>query len=371
MVCTPEVHDTKLVPGKSRELRGRFVPEERGKWAFGDVYVRLSSLLGLAAVVLRVPLPAQVHVVPEASLERKSNRKGPRIDMGNVALRIRRASQGSELESLREYGTGDPLRAIDWKATAKRRHPVTRLYQPERSQTLWFVLDASRTMAATIGESQSERSEQEDDAAEPTKSEHSLAPGGRVRRAKTRFDVALEAMLVVADGALRAGDQVGVIVYDDGLELLVPPGRGRAQYRRLVDMLSGVHPRRVQLDVRGLVSQLEQRARKRSLLVLFTDLENETHGEALYEHARVLTRRHIVLCVSLDDSITRTLADLPSQGGDAGVYGRAAAIDMLRERSELTHKLEKRNVLVLTADEGGLARATLERYLDVKTRGLL
>jgi uncharacterized protein (DUF58 family) len=358
----PASHRLKVPPGERALVETTLIAERRGRSAFGDVFVRLQSGLKLASVTLRVPLAAELYVVPEATLERKSNRKGPRIDMGNVAMRIRRASQGSELESLREYSPGDPLRAVDWKATAKRRHPVTRLYQPERSQTIWFVLDASRTMASTIGE---------DGSAEPGEGAGDGDGEQRTMRAKTRFDVALEALLVVADGALRAGDQVGVIVHGDALERVIPPGRGRAQYRRLVDMLADVHPKRVQLDVRGLVSQLERRARKRSLLVLFTDLENETHGEALYDHAHVLTRRHIVLCVSLDDSITRSLADAASNDGDGGVFARAAAIDVLRERTELTRKLEKRNVLVLAASEAGLARATLDRYLDVKTRALL
>jgi uncharacterized protein (DUF58 family) len=336
-------HELVLRPLEQVQRELRVFPRQRGRAHFSSMHVRRESPLRLAAVIERVAADCEVRVLPEATSERKSDRKGPRLDAGNIALRLRRASQGSELESLREYVPSDPLRAIDWKATAKRRHPVTRLYQPERSQILWFVLDKSRTMAASIG----------DDA-------H-----------KTRFDVALEALLVVADGALRAGDQVGVLVQGDGLELVVPPGRGRSHYRRLLDTLSDVQVAPVMLDVRGLIAELERRARKRCLLVLFTDLENETHGEALYQHACVLTRRHLVLCVTLDDSITRALADAPTDGGERAVFQRAAAVDMLRERSELTRRLEKRGVLVLESDEAGLAQATLDRYLEVKTRAQL
>jgi uncharacterized protein (DUF58 family) len=342
---TPEEHALRLAPGESREQALTLLPKERGRAQFGDLYVRRESVLGLAAVIERLPAAFELRVLPEASSDRKTQRKGPRLDAGDVALRLRRASQGSELESLREYVPSDPLRAIDWKATAKRRHPVTRLYQPERSQTLWFVLDKSRTMASALGE-------------------------GGSHADKTRFDVALEALLVVADGALRAGDQVGAIVQGDELELVIPPGRGRGQYRRLLDTLSNVQPRPVRLDVRNLVAELERRARKRCLVVLFTDLENEVHGEALYDHAHLLTRRHLVLCVSLADSITAALADRRGEG-DAGVFQRAAAIDMLRERTELMRRLEKRGVVVLEADESGLASATLDRYLEIKTRARL
>lgn len=343
----PAEHALVLEPHAQSVVEHTLYPLRRGRMAFEDLHVRLESRFGLAAVTLRVPAHQEVRVVPDATLERSSAAAGPRRELGEVALRIQRASQGSELESLREYVASDPLRAIDWKATAKRMHPVTRLYQPERSQTLWLVLDTSRTMAAAIGEARAS-----------------------VRGHKTRCDVAIEALLVLADGALRAGDQVGVLVHGDGLRLLVPPARGRSQFRRLADALVDVHAASVPLDVRGLVAELERRARKRALVVLFTDLGNETHGEALYEHARMLTRRHLALFVSLDDSITRTNAELAPRS-DEDVFHRAAAIDLLRERTELTHRLQKRGVLVLEADERGLARLTLERYLEVKTHARL
>jgi uncharacterized protein (DUF58 family) len=343
---TPEEHALHLAPGESRELELSLVPRERGRISLGDLHVRRESALGLAAVIERTPASVELRILPESTSEKKAQRKGPRLDAGEVALRLRRASQGSELESLREYVPSDPLRAIDWKATAKRVRPVTRLYQPERSQTLWFVLDKSRTMASALGENALSSAE------------------------KTRFEVALEALLVVADGALRAGDQVGALVQGDGLELVIPPGRGRGQYRRLLDTLTGVQPEPVRLDVRNLVSELERRARKRCLVVLFTDLENEIHGEALCEHAHLLTRRHLVMCVSLADSITSALADARGEG-ERGVFQRAAAIDMLRERTELMRRLEKKGVVVLEADEQGLAVATLDRYLEIKTRARL
>lgn len=354
---TPLEHTTTLAPGQRSELAQDFVARERGRVTFESTHLRRESGLGLAAVIEAVHSPLEVRVLPQSRNDAARAQRGPRRELGDVAQRLRRASQGGELESLREYVPSDPLRAIDWKATAKRRHPITRLYQPERSQTLWFVLDASRTMAATVGEDEG-------------------------HGARTRFDVALEALLVVADGALRAGDQVGVLVVGDGLERVVPPGRGRAQYRRLLDTLSPCHAAPVRLDVRALVGELEGRARKRALLILFTDLENEVHGEALQERAHLLTRRHLVLCVSLDDSITRKLADAGSEGGgaearprareqDRHVFQRAAAIDMLRERTELTRKLEKRGVTVLEADEAGLSTRTLDEYLRIKTRGLL
>jgi uncharacterized protein (DUF58 family) len=344
--AAPQELETQL--GQSAELSYRLMPRERGAAHFSDLWVRLESSLRLAAVDVRIAAALDARVLPRSIAERARARAGLRREEGEVRTRLLRASQsGGELESLREYVRGDALRAIDWKATAKRRHPITRLYQPERSQVLWIVLDASRTMSTAL------RAE-EPDGLPPT----------------TRFDVALDVALQLARTALRAGDMVGAIVYADERLLLVPPGRGRAQQRRLLDALYDREPVPTQLDVRGLLSLLDRNAKKRSLLVVLTDLENETHGELFLEHARLLQRRHLPLLVSLDDAITQQLISAPSHS-DADVYQRAAAVDLAGERMALKARLETRGIRVIEASEAELATAAIDRYVEIKTRLLL
>jgi uncharacterized protein (DUF58 family) len=197
-------------------------------------------------------------------------------------------------------------------------------------------------------------------------------PEGDPRRGviKTRFDVAVESALALADGALRAGDRVGAIVYGEGRKRLIAPGRGHAHYLRLLDALGSEHAEPVHLDVRGLLAELERHAKRRALIVVLTDLENETHGAALLEHASMITRRHLGVCVSLQDAYTaQQVAHAPES--DAEVYHQAAAIDLLEEREELRTRLEKRGIVVIEADARGLARALLDHYLSVKLRARL
>lgn len=330
----------RLPPGARAEFALEVLPLARGTARFGPVTARLESRLGMAARIRRCTRPDTLRVLPDEPTDRDLD-KVRRNELGSLAQRLRRAPQGGELESLRDYVEADPLRSVDWKATARRHRPVTRLYRPERSQTLWIVLDASRTMATAIG------------------------TAGRGDIEKTRFDVAVETALSLADAALRAGDQVGALVYGDGRKRLVPPARGRSQFRRLLDALTDAQPAAVPLHVRGLLAELELRARKRALVVILTDLENETHAQALCAHAHVLTRRHLTMCVSLLDAHTRARAHSPP-GSDFDVYQRAAAIDLLHEREELRMRLEKRGVMVLEADVRGLARRLLDHYLQVK-----
>jgi uncharacterized protein (DUF58 family) len=317
----------------------------RGLTQFGALHTRLESMLGLAALDRTHEGAADVRVMPYRAAQRTGSQAGPRDEIGEVRRKLLRAPQSAgELESLREYVAGDPLRSIDWKATAKRRHPVTRVYQPERSQTLWLVLDASRSMASGIGELD-----------------------GIVR---TRFDVAIETALSLSQVALRAGDQVGVIVFAQRCLQLLSPGRGRSQHRQIADLLSDADALAMPLDVRGLVALLERQARKRALLVILTDLDDEIHAGALAEHAKLLSRRHLSMIVSLDDAHVRALGEAQVTE-EREVYDKAAALGLLEERAALRALLEKLSIGIVEADERGLAHAAMDRYLEAKTHNRL
>lgn len=343
-VIDPPVLKTQLAPDSTQRLAYTLKPRLRGKHHFGDLHLRVETELGLAAADLTFLASQPLFVMPGSAQKDRRALLGPRDEAGDARARLLRAPQsGGELESLREYVAGDALRSMDWKATAKRRHPITRVFQPERSQILWLVLDASRTMAATL------RDGDEDGLG-----------------ARTRFDLALEVALDLSQRALLLGDQVGALVFGDRRVLLIPPRRGRAQQRVLTDALCQVVPEPVQLDVRGLIAELERCAKKRALLIMFSDLENEAHGELLAEHAPMLRRKHINLLVSLDDAVTENLVNgFPSTEDSA--YLMAAAADQLRERHGLRSRLSSRGFVVLEASEAKLFPATLDKYLTLKT----
>jgi uncharacterized protein (DUF58 family) len=221
------------------------------------------------------------------------------------------------------------------------------VYQPERSQAVWLVLDASRSMALPAADASSAD-----------------------QASQTRFDVVLRAALRLADAALRAGDRVGVLVYAAQRELRIGPARGRGQYLNLLQRLTTQQPHACHLDVRGLVGELTQSASKRSLLVLFTDLENESEVASLIEHAPLLVQRHLVLCVSPTDPTAEKLVQMrPRKSED--VYLKAAAIGLLDERRHLALRLRKQGVQVLETSALSLAQKTLDRYFATKASARL
>lgn len=330
----------ELPPYARREVSYVVVPERRGRFAFGDVHLRLEGRARLGARVVRVAAGHEARVFPNVLGPRRYELAARLGDLTSVGFRsVRQSGGGGEFEQLREYVPGDAFRELDWKSSAKRQRPVTRVFEQERSQIVLLAIDAGRMMATRIG-------------------------------AISKLDHAINAALLLAYVALRQGDRVGLIVFDDRVRNFVAPGRGQGHYRKLLDALYGVEAEETFVDFRRLLEFVQVRARKRALLVLFSDLLDEAHAMPLAEHAALLRRTHLPVCVTMHDPVASTLADAPAEDAKAA-YRRAAAADLLAERESVKAHLKKSGVGVVEAPPGELAVATVNRYLEVKARRAL
>jgi uncharacterized protein (DUF58 family) len=343
----PARHALQLRAGQQAALEGEVSPERHGRTDWPDVWVRRETALGLCAVISQEALPCSVSAYP-AFPERESGLRAiaPRR-RGSLPARLRVVEQGGEIERLREYVSTDSMRNLDWKATAKRRRPITRTYQPERNQTLWIVLDASRAMSLPAD-----------------------VTAHAVQRARSRFEVALEAALALAAAALREGDQVGLLAYANQTKLLVRPKGGRSQLLALLNHSLALHAEPTELDAAGLLTQLSRAAPKRSLVVLFTDLDNEGDLRDLARHAPLLMRRHVTLCVSLSPEQLAAQSE-QSVGNDRELYAKLAAISLHEQRSELSLALSTAGLRVVESSSGNLSGAIVRQYQAAKQSGRL
>lgn len=253
---------------------------------------------------------------------------------------------GGEFAQLREYVAGDPFRDLDWKSTAKRRRPVTRVLQQERSQTILLCLDVGRMMAGRMDD-------------------------GATRAGVTKLDHALDAALMLAWFALRQGDYVGLVIFGAGVcPAFVPPGRGSGHYARLLEASFDAEAQPTFVNFRTLVAFVRTRVKKRALVVLFSDLLDEEHAMPLAENAAVLRQKHLPLCVTLEEPVAVRLADAPvSHASD--VYARAAAADLLMDRERVKAHLTKNGVGLVEAPASELALSTVRRYLEIKAKHAL
>jgi uncharacterized protein (DUF58 family) len=330
----------ELEPLGSLQLQYCARVQRRGHYAFGDLHLRLEGARGLGSLIARVPAPAEVRVYPNPRGPRRYELALRRGALHSVGVRsARRMGGGGEFEQLREYVPGDALREFDWKASAKRLRPITRVHGQEHSQSVLIALDVGRLMAAPLDE-------------------------------LTKLDHAIHAALLLAWVALRAGDRVGLIVFADEVLQFMPPARGRAQYLRILDGLYAVQASATYVDFRELARFVRARVPRRCLLLLFSDLLDESQALPLAAELPKLRKKHLPVCVTMSDPVAAELARAPVRTS-AEVYMRAAAADLLAERAVVKAQLTRAGVGVLEVKAADLAVATVNRYLEIKRRGSL
>jgi uncharacterized protein (DUF58 family) len=252
----------------------------------------------------------------------------------------RRRGEGRSFARLRDYVVGDDPRYIDWKATARRGHPITREFTVEQSQTIYVLVDAGRSMTQLAGDF-------------------------------PRFEYALSSALVLADVAVRAGDRVGAMVFDDQLRALVPAQRGVGALHALRSALVPVQPTLVEPDYSAAFRALALRQRKRALIVLLTDVIDARAARSLLAHLSRGASRHLAVVVALRNEALLAASALAPASTASGLYSSAAAEELLSERATALQRMRDAGVVVLDVAPDAMAAAVVNQYLELKARGAL
>jgi uncharacterized protein (DUF58 family) len=251
---------------------------------------------------------------------------------------VRVRGEGTEFDSLRAYVIGDDVRAIDWRATARRGDVVVRTWRPERDRRIMIVLDASRTSAARAGD----------------------AP---------RLDTGIEAALLLGALAARAGDRVDVLAYDRAPRARVHGATGSRVLPAMAQSLSTVEPALLEADWPGIVAAVNTRLSQRALVVLVTTLEPSAVSAGLLPVLPALTSRHQVVVASVTDP---ELAEMAlGRSTSAEVYDAAAAARSTLERAAIAALLRGRGADVVEAGPEDLAPRVADTYLALKAAGRL
>jgi uncharacterized protein (DUF58 family) len=246
---------------------------------------------------------------------------------------------GTDFDSLRDYHPDDEFRRINWRATARAAKPITNLYREERNQQVMLLLDAGRAMAGSIA-------------------------------GVARFEYALDAAVAVADLAGRVGDQVGMVAFDGRIRALVGPRGGGGQPRRILDALFALEPSLQAADYAGAFAALLTRHRRRSLLILLTELADEAVLEPLFAALPALLTRHLVIVGAVGNPEVEGLARvIPASSEEAYMKSAAAAATSGRDR--VAARLSGMGALVVDHPPGTFAGRLADQYLRIKATGRL
>jgi uncharacterized protein (DUF58 family) len=319
-------------------------PRCRGRHAIGPACLEVTSRLGFWRMRMRFPLGAELRVYPNLFAER--NQLGALfLNRGQAGTKLQRTvGRGREFEKLRDYVPGDGFDEIHWKATAKRGRPITKVFQAERTQEVYVVIDASRLSA------------------------RSVAMGGAPSSALERY---LAAALVLLLAAARQGDRFGLVVYAERVLTFIRAGNGAAHYGACRESVHALQTSENSPDLGELCTFLRTRLRRRALLFFLTDLTDPVVAEDFVRYAPLLSRQHLVLANQLRPPGVAPLFEGSEVGTVDEIYEKLAGHLQWRETRELADRLHPLGITATLLENESLAAQLVTQYIRVKRRQLL
>lgn len=332
--------EVEVGPGETVRVALAATPRERGRIAMPPAEIDLRLPRGWARRRWDLDDGAVVAVYPDLARLTQYDRLRQHRALDRFGVhRVRMLGAGREFEQLREYLPDDDHRHINWKATARHRRPITNVYQAERSQDVLLCLDCSRMMGNPVG-------------------------------AGTALDHAIDAAIMLAHVAHRQGDRVGVVLFGEAVELFLRPQKGITAIHRIIEELVDTTHEPIFPSYGALVQALRVRQKRRSMVFLFTDLNDPQLAADLARVLPLVSRRHVVVVVSLHDPLLERIATGPA-ADSRGIYQVLAARQLADERDARSLDLVKHGVQVLDADVDALTMEVINRYLKIKMRQLL
>ncbi len=339
LMATVRRADLHLESGRSASIETDVEPTRRGRFGLGEIVVRVDGPLGFAGRQEARWEPAELKIFPRfpSRAEAELRLKKSRLDIGVRSARMR--GGGSEFEQLRDFTVDDEFRRVDWAATARANRMIVRTYRAERNQTLINVLDNGRLMASQV-------------AGVP------------------RVEHAMDAIMALTTVATGLSDRTGLLVFDGEVRKTVKASAQATQLNRITNAMFDIDPVFAESDYHGAFAETLLRFSRRTMLVIHTELVEQTMHEFLLPALRLLTRSHIVVIAAVrDPEVDAWASQAPSTSEE--VHRSAAAQASIAERERTISELRRRGATVIDAVPGKLAGRLMDLYLDIKATGRL
>lgn len=345
--AAPRTHTVDVAAGQRQHVDTVLRPVRRGDQRAAALTARSIGPLGLAGRQSSQTVPGQVRVLPPfLSRKHLPSRLAKLREIDGLLPTLIRG-QGTEFDSLREYVVGDDVRSIDWRATARRADVMVRTWRPERDRRVVIVLDTGRMAAGRVG----------------------VDPAAADPAGWPRLDWSMDAALLLAALASRAGDHVDFLAHDRVSRAGVFGASRTELLAQLVTAMAPLQPALIESDWRAMIAAILRRTRRRSLVVLLTDLNATALDEGLLPVLPQLSAKHHVMIAAVADPRVDEMA--AGRSDAAAVYDAAAAERARNDRRAIASRLRQSGVDVVDATPAELAPALADRYLAMKATGRL
>ncbi len=330
----------KVDSGKSKTIEYDVHPVKRGEYSFGAVNIYVKSPIGLIQRRFRFSQDMMVPVYPSFMQMRKYELLAISNQLTDAGIKkIRRRGNNAEFEQIKEYVSGDDYRTINWKATARKSKLMINQYQDEKSQQVYSVIDMGRVMRMPF-------------------------------EGLSLLDYAINSSLVISNIAMLKQDKAGIVTFSHKVQSVLPADRRNAQLQKILELLYNQKTGYLESDFENLFINVKTKINQRSLLLLYTNFESLSGLQRQLKYLRRLAKDHLLVVIFFENTELHAFLDKPATTTEE-VYNKAIAEKFAFEKKLIVKELEKYGIhSILTAPQN-LSVSTINKYLELKARGLI
>jgi len=330
----------KLQPGQEKNITYVLRPVKRGEYDFGNLNIYVSSILGIIQKRFTFNKGAKVPVYPSFIQMRKYELKAIRNNLTDYGIKkLRKISNNREFEQIKNYVYGDDFRTVNWKATARRSQLMVNQYQDERAQRVYSIIDMGRTMKMPFN-------------------------------GMSLLDYAINAALVISNIAVKKHDKAGLITFSKNIHSIVPADRKNNQISKISDVLYKQETDYDEANFELLYASVKRKITQRSLLLIYTNFEGFVSLERQIKYFKQLAESHLVVLIFFENSELKNITDeKPETSPD--IYNKAIAEKFRYEKVLITKELKKNGIHSVLTEPQHLTVETINKYLELKAKGLL
>ncbi len=329
---------TSMAGGEEKELEYTLRPVERGEYQFNDINVFVRSPLCLLVRRIKVEQPQMVRVLPSYLALRQFELLAYSNNLSEAGSRkIRKIGHSLEFEQIKEYVTGDDIRSINWKATARKGGQLmVNNFTDERSQQVYCIIDKGRVMKMPF-------------------------------EGMTLLDYAINATLILSRVALIRQDRAGLITFSEQIGQVLPADRKASQMGNILEALYNQQTKFLESDFEKLYALVRTRITQRSLIVLFTNFESLSGLQRQLPYIRSIARNHLVLVVFFENTELHQLTEQPANDIES-LYIRTIAEKFVYEKRLIVKELQQHGIFTILSTPQNLTVDTVNKYLELKAR---
>lgn len=329
-----------IAPKKTNKLSYSLVPKERGEYSFGQLNIFASSKIGLIAKRFVFGSSDMVKTYP--SFKQLKRFELLNINQNSVATglkKIRRIGHSMEFEKIKEYVLGDDLRTINWKATAKKNSLMVNLFQDEKSQQVYSIIDRGRSMKMPFN-------------------------------GLSLLDYSINASLVISNVVLKKHDKAGMLSFSKKVENMVAAERRNSQMQLILESLYNVRTDFFESDFSKLYSTVKQHINHRSLILLYTNFETLDSLNRQLPYLKALAKSHLLVVIFFKNTELNKVIENKATNIQQ-VYDKVIAEKFAFEKRLIVNELKKYGIYSILTKPEDLTVNTINKYLEIKSRGLL